>query len=218
VSELPVHHLVIEAGGHRFEGTVIVDMPLNQRRVVDYINRPEAFSCCAERTDTTSSRRAKSHAWSRFRRLSRAATCPGCSHRWSSMTRGFLRPFSVRCPQCQIVVRLKGNPFSAADRGPTGPRRSMARRNRRAAGARLGHPSGSIRWHRAGRSPPRWCTPGGTSAGGVNPATPPDRAFRPPPQPRRLPPVGSGSVDPRRPAQPHGDRRAVPGPGGSKGV
>ena len=43
VSELPVHHLVIEAGGHRFDGTVIVDMPPNQRRVVDYINRPEAF-------------------------------------------------------------------------------------------------------------------------------------------------------------------------------
>lgn len=42
-AELPTHHLVVEAGGHRFEGTVVIDMPPNQRRVVDYLNRPEAF-------------------------------------------------------------------------------------------------------------------------------------------------------------------------------
>jgi hypothetical protein len=36
---------VVEAGGRRFEGDVTIDMPENQRRLVDYLNRPESFLC-----------------------------------------------------------------------------------------------------------------------------------------------------------------------------
>ncbi len=41
----PVRHAVVEAGGTQFEGEVAIDMPENQRRLVDYLNRPEAFLC-----------------------------------------------------------------------------------------------------------------------------------------------------------------------------
>ncbi len=41
--ELPVQRVAVEAGDHRFEGRLVIDMPLNQRRVLDYVNRPEAF-------------------------------------------------------------------------------------------------------------------------------------------------------------------------------
>ena len=43
----PVRHTVVEAGGKRFGGAVAIDMPENQRRLVDYLNRPEAFLCLA---------------------------------------------------------------------------------------------------------------------------------------------------------------------------
>lgn len=42
-AEAPVRRLEVEAGDHRFEGSVVIDMPANQQRVVDYVNRPEAF-------------------------------------------------------------------------------------------------------------------------------------------------------------------------------
>ena len=41
----PVRHAVVEAGGKRFDGDVAIDMPENQRRLVDYLNRDEAFLC-----------------------------------------------------------------------------------------------------------------------------------------------------------------------------
>jgi hypothetical protein len=37
--------VAVEAGSKRFEGEVVIDMPENQRRFVDYLNRPEAFLC-----------------------------------------------------------------------------------------------------------------------------------------------------------------------------
>jgi hypothetical protein len=40
---LLVRRVVVEAGGTRFEGEVAIDMPENQRRLVDYLNCPEAF-------------------------------------------------------------------------------------------------------------------------------------------------------------------------------
>jgi hypothetical protein len=40
-----VRRSVVVAGGMRFEGDVLVDMPENQRRLVDYLNRTEAFLC-----------------------------------------------------------------------------------------------------------------------------------------------------------------------------
>lgn len=39
----PVSRVVIEAGGRRFTGTLVIDMPPNQQRVVDFLNRPDAF-------------------------------------------------------------------------------------------------------------------------------------------------------------------------------
>ncbi len=41
----PVCRTTVEAGGKRFEGGVVIDMPENQRRLVDYLNRPESFLC-----------------------------------------------------------------------------------------------------------------------------------------------------------------------------
>jgi hypothetical protein len=41
----PVRRATVEAGGKRFEGGLAIDMPEHQRRVVDYLNRPEAFLC-----------------------------------------------------------------------------------------------------------------------------------------------------------------------------
>jgi hypothetical protein len=40
-----VRRVAVEAGGKRFEGDAVIDMPENQRRLVDYLNRPEAFLC-----------------------------------------------------------------------------------------------------------------------------------------------------------------------------
>ncbi|HVQ31822.1 MAG TPA: hypothetical protein VMV21_19655 [Vicinamibacteria bacterium] len=35
--------VAVECGGLRLEGTILIDMPEANRRVVDYLNRPEAF-------------------------------------------------------------------------------------------------------------------------------------------------------------------------------
>jgi hypothetical protein len=45
-----VRHAIVEAGGKRFGGDVVIDMPENQRRLVDYLNRTESFLClvCGE--------------------------------------------------------------------------------------------------------------------------------------------------------------------------
>jgi hypothetical protein len=40
---LPVQRVVVEAGNSRFEGGVVIDMPDHQRRLVDYLNRPDPF-------------------------------------------------------------------------------------------------------------------------------------------------------------------------------
>jgi hypothetical protein len=40
-----VRRAVVEAGGKQFQGDVVIDMPENQRRLVDYLNRPESFLC-----------------------------------------------------------------------------------------------------------------------------------------------------------------------------
>ncbi len=39
----PVRRVALEAEQRRIEGTLIIDMPKNQLRVLDYLNRPEAF-------------------------------------------------------------------------------------------------------------------------------------------------------------------------------
>jgi hypothetical protein len=41
----PVCRTTVEAGGKRFEGGLVIDMPENQRRLVDYLNRSESFIC-----------------------------------------------------------------------------------------------------------------------------------------------------------------------------
>ena len=41
--EAPVRRVTVEAGDRVFAGSVVIDMPVNQQRVVDYVNRPEAF-------------------------------------------------------------------------------------------------------------------------------------------------------------------------------
>lgn len=38
-----VRRVVVEAGCERFEGEVVIDMPETQRRLVDHVNRPDAF-------------------------------------------------------------------------------------------------------------------------------------------------------------------------------
>jgi hypothetical protein len=43
-----VRRAVVEAGGKRFEGDVLIDMPENQRRLVDYLNRGESFLCLVD--------------------------------------------------------------------------------------------------------------------------------------------------------------------------
>jgi hypothetical protein len=40
---LPQSRLALECGARRFEGTIVIDMPENHSRVVDYLNRPGAF-------------------------------------------------------------------------------------------------------------------------------------------------------------------------------
>jgi len=42
---VPTRRTMVEAGGKKFEGDVRIDMPENQRRLVDYLNRAEAFLC-----------------------------------------------------------------------------------------------------------------------------------------------------------------------------
>jgi hypothetical protein len=41
--EVPMRHVVVECGERRFEGRIAIDMPPNQCRVVDYLNRSELF-------------------------------------------------------------------------------------------------------------------------------------------------------------------------------
>ena len=40
---LPRRRLALECGARRFEGTIVIDMPENHRRVLDYLNRPGTF-------------------------------------------------------------------------------------------------------------------------------------------------------------------------------
>jgi hypothetical protein len=42
-AENPVRRVVIEAEDKRLEGSIVIDMPANRSRPVDYLNRPEAF-------------------------------------------------------------------------------------------------------------------------------------------------------------------------------
>ncbi len=42
-AENPIRRVSIETRQRRFEGTVVIDMPENQSRVLDYLNRSEAF-------------------------------------------------------------------------------------------------------------------------------------------------------------------------------
>jgi len=43
-AELPVRHVTLEIGERgRVEGDLVIDMPVGQRRVLDFLNRPEAF-------------------------------------------------------------------------------------------------------------------------------------------------------------------------------
>lgn len=39
----PVFHVAVEAGGARFEGDIVIDMPPDHRRVADWLNAPEPF-------------------------------------------------------------------------------------------------------------------------------------------------------------------------------
>lgn len=45
LEEVPVRQrrVAVECGGLRLEGTIVIDMPEAQSRVLDYLNRPEAF-------------------------------------------------------------------------------------------------------------------------------------------------------------------------------
>ncbi|MGH7407824.1 MAG: hypothetical protein ACREKF_07435 [Candidatus Methylomirabilales bacterium] len=40
---LPERRLALECGARRFEGAIVIDMPENHSRVLDYLNRPGAF-------------------------------------------------------------------------------------------------------------------------------------------------------------------------------
>ncbi len=40
---LPQRRVALECGARRFEGTIVIDMPENHSRVLDYLNRPGAF-------------------------------------------------------------------------------------------------------------------------------------------------------------------------------
>jgi hypothetical protein len=39
----PTYHVVVEAYEYRIEGTVVVDMPPSQQRLVDFLNGPDTF-------------------------------------------------------------------------------------------------------------------------------------------------------------------------------
>jgi hypothetical protein len=43
VPEFPVRDVIVDAGDRSFEGRVVLDMPANQQRLVDYLNRDDAF-------------------------------------------------------------------------------------------------------------------------------------------------------------------------------
>ena len=43
VEGVPRRHVRIECGSQSFEGTLLLDMPESQRRLQDYLNRPERF-------------------------------------------------------------------------------------------------------------------------------------------------------------------------------
>lgn len=42
-ADVPVRRVSIEAGGRRFDGLLVIDMPISKQRVLDYMNRPEPF-------------------------------------------------------------------------------------------------------------------------------------------------------------------------------
>jgi hypothetical protein len=42
-AESPTRRVALELEGRRIEGTLVIDMPETQRRVQDYLNRPEPF-------------------------------------------------------------------------------------------------------------------------------------------------------------------------------
>jgi hypothetical protein len=42
-TDVPVMRIAVEAGGTRFEGDVLVDMPPGHQRVADWLNAPAAF-------------------------------------------------------------------------------------------------------------------------------------------------------------------------------
>jgi hypothetical protein len=42
-AEMPLVRVAIELGDRRVEGRVLLDMPEGQRRVLDYLNRPDVF-------------------------------------------------------------------------------------------------------------------------------------------------------------------------------
>jgi hypothetical protein len=46
---LPQRRLALECGSRRFEGTIVIDMPENHSRVLDYLNRPGAFLTLREK-------------------------------------------------------------------------------------------------------------------------------------------------------------------------
>jgi hypothetical protein len=41
--QAPERHLTVECGGQRLEGTVTLDLPSGQARVLDVLNRPDSF-------------------------------------------------------------------------------------------------------------------------------------------------------------------------------
>ena len=43
LADAPITRVAIDAGGARFEGHVIIDMPPNHQRVADWLNAPGAF-------------------------------------------------------------------------------------------------------------------------------------------------------------------------------
>jgi hypothetical protein len=40
---VPIRRVIVEAEDRRLEGEIVIDMPTNQTRVLDYLNRPESF-------------------------------------------------------------------------------------------------------------------------------------------------------------------------------
>jgi hypothetical protein len=42
-AEVPTQHVAVEAEAQRLVGTIAIDMPDNQRRILDYLNKTEPF-------------------------------------------------------------------------------------------------------------------------------------------------------------------------------